>query len=258
MKAESYISSTEQDGDFAAFFMAVFGGELTWESKTTGLANVRCIKTTEGVSDPTAPSELNTDYIKLEISPYPSIDIVNVNLSNIDLNVYEYTPPFCAKEADAKSTTTINGDILYCDSNLNMWTFTLSTTTYDWGCEGTTVGASSTSNGEYNTNQILYNGTTCSQRPIAASVCDTLSYAGYSDWFLPSEEASLTQNGGLVNDCTTDCGNRCACWDSNAQNARYWTSTELSSIAARAIDFTSFGNVMTNKSNNYVIRCVRN
>jgi uncharacterized protein (TIGR02145 family) len=54
-----------------------------------------------------------------------------------------------------------------------------------WGCWGTDIVGTSTTfgTGQANTNWILFG---CSQRPIAASVCDDLVLNGYSDWYLPS------------------------------------------------------------------------
>ena len=54
-----------------------------------------------------------------------------------------------------------------------------------WGCTGTDIAGNSTAfgTGQTNTNLILAG---CSDRPIAASVCDDLVLNGYSDWYLPS------------------------------------------------------------------------
>jgi uncharacterized protein (TIGR02145 family) len=54
-----------------------------------------------------------------------------------------------------------------------------------WGCTGTDIVGNSTAfgTGQTNTNLILAG---CSDRPIAASVCDDLVLNGYSDWYLPS------------------------------------------------------------------------
>ncbi|PKP22997.1 MAG: hypothetical protein CVU05_01470 [Bacteroidetes bacterium HGW-Bacteroidetes-21] len=54
-----------------------------------------------------------------------------------------------------------------------------------FGCEsaGYNPGAVSTSNGQANTTAIV---NACSERPIAASLCNDLVHLGYSDWFLPA------------------------------------------------------------------------
>ena len=56
---------------------------------------------------------------------------------------------------------------------------------YEWGCSGTTVGASGTvlGTGAANTAAILAN---CATRPIAASIAAAHDGGGFTDWFLPS------------------------------------------------------------------------
>ncbi|MFM8838743.1 MAG: FISUMP domain-containing protein, partial [Bacteroidota bacterium] len=58
---------------------------------------------------------------------------------------------------------------------------------FQWGCLGTDIVGTSNAfgTGQANTNLILAG---CSQRPIAASVCDDLVLNGYSDWYLPSRD----------------------------------------------------------------------
>lgn len=56
-----------------------------------------------------------------------------------------------------------------------------------WGCEGTRLNIygedAYIGMGEQNTLEIL---TGCTTRPIASSICDSLSLSGYTDWYLPS------------------------------------------------------------------------
>lgn len=55
---------------------------------------------------------------------------------------------------------------------------------YVWGCGGTSISTSNTiGTGQSNTNNILAG---CATRPIAASVADSYSINGYSDWYLGS------------------------------------------------------------------------
>lgn len=54
-----------------------------------------------------------------------------------------------------------------------------------WGCYNDEVFAYSGTDGLFNCSEIL---ATCAQRPIAASICDTLNVLGYDDWFLPAAE----------------------------------------------------------------------
>lgn len=62
-----------------------------------------------------------------------------------------------------------------------------STATY-WGCLGISIsGAHGTAigTGKQNTSQIVSN---CSELQCAARTCANLSWAGYSDWYLPSKD----------------------------------------------------------------------
>ncbi|MFZ4521341.1 MAG: DUF1566 domain-containing protein [Bacteroidales bacterium] len=55
-----------------------------------------------------------------------------------------------------------------------------------WGCNGTTIGTStSLGSGQANTT-LFVNG--CSTAGTAARICDELVLNGYSDWFLPSKD----------------------------------------------------------------------
>lgn len=58
-------------------------------------------------------------------------------------------------------------------------------TSVTWGCYGEDVYAYSETDGLQNTDEIL---TSCLQRPIAASICDTIHQNYYSDWFLPASQ----------------------------------------------------------------------
>ena len=118
-----------------------------------------------------------------------------------------------------------------------------------WGCWGTNIVGTSTliGTGQANTN-LIKNG--CSDRPIAASVCDNLVLNGYSDWYLPSlaELQLMGTNlhaqgmGGFIS------------------NSAYWSSSQLNSNYAWVLTFnvsgTSPGNYAKNSFANQV-RAVR-
>jgi len=54
-----------------------------------------------------------------------------------------------------------------------------------WGCYGTSIpGATSFTDGITNTAAIMV---ACATRPIAASICDSLSINNHNDWFLPAK-----------------------------------------------------------------------
>jgi hypothetical protein len=77
---------------------------------------------------------------------------------------------------------------------------------YSWGCQYVIPIATSQTigSGQSNTNVIL---STCTERPIAASICDNLVLNGYSDWYLPSRDEiyemlnnlALQNLGGFAN-----------------------------------------------------------
>jgi hypothetical protein len=98
--------------------------------------------------------------------------------------------------------------------------------TFQWGCQSTNIPTSTDfGTGMANTLAIV-NG--CSQRPIAASVCNDLVLNGYDDWYLPSgDELSLmyqnlkTQNLG------------------NFSNNWYWCSSQNFSVNAWLVGFDS-------------------
>ncbi len=137
-----------------------------------------------------------------------------------------------------------------------------------WGCEsvGYIASASSNTNGQANTTAILSN---CSQRPIAASICDELVHLGYSDWYLPAFDQMILlvsykdivgnfppvqTPGGIYNGYWTSTN----IWDSwnNSHKAKMvnvngWTPTSFKDNYAyvRAIrSFSSAGPVFTTAS----------
>jgi hypothetical protein len=116
---------------------------------------------------------------------------------------------------------------------------------FPWGCSGTNISGTSTAFGTGMANTMaIVNG--CSQRPIAASVCNDLVLNGYDDWYLPSrDELSLmfqnlkTQNLG------------------NFPTHFYWSSSQFDSGSAWYVFFLH-GDVNPNgKSGSDWVRAVR-
>ncbi len=123
---------------------------------------------------------------------------------------------------------------------------------YPWGCYGYTTHASSETDGAANTLTIL---NTCSERPIAASVCDTAIINGYSDWYLPSKDqlTYLYQNRMYFGPFADDHGGY----------GGYWSSTEFDGDYACFYWFESgslccgCSSDVYNKTNDKSVRCIR-
>jgi len=117
--------------------------------------------------------------------------------------------------------------------------------TFPWRCFGTDIVGTSTAlgTGQANTNLILAG---CSQRPIAASVCDDLVLNGYSDWYLPSRDELQLMYSNLRNQGI-----------GGFSNNFYWSSSQGSPSDAWGMDF-SVGVVGSLDKNNYSqVRAVR-
>ena len=125
-----------------------------------------------------------------------------------------------------------------------------------YGCQGTTTGASSTSNGSSNTTTILAG---CGTAGIAAKICFDLVYGGYDDWYLPAKDqlkAIFDIGSSGINKA-----DYAAQWvDFLAANGYYWSSTEWSGQPANYswdVVFASYGNNYNVKNEGHRVRCVR-
>ena len=111
-----------------------------------------------------------------------------------------------------------------------------------WGCYGTSIsGATSTSNGKANTAAIVAG---CSTRPIAASICNSLTLNGYTDWYLPAKNELnyLYQKKNLVG---------------GFSNSYYWSSSESNAHTAWLQYFNDGYQLTNNKGSGYYVRCIR-
>lgn len=118
----------------------------------------------------------------------------------------------------------------------------------------------STTDGSANTSAIIAG---CATRPIAASVCDGLTFGGYSDWYLPTTgELTAIWNsctGTKTNNCMNtaiDKGDYADDWVNIT--GFYWSSRES------ANNFFTYMVSMSNsepyenpKTSSYSVRCVR-
>jgi Protein of unknown function (DUF1566) len=120
--------------------------------------------------------------------------------------------------------------------------------TASWGCAGNNItGAEGkiVGTGQANTTEIVSG---CGDFSAAAGLCDNSTTAGYTDWYLPSEDELFLvyQNvhtkgvGGFANDF-------------------YWTSTEVPSLnAAQHILFNNGSINFSTKTNTHYVRAIRN
>jgi uncharacterized protein (TIGR02145 family) len=109
---------------------------------------------------------------------------------------------------------------------------------FQWGCLNTNISGTSTAFGTGMANTLaIVNG--CSQRPIAASVCNDLVLNGYDDWYLPSlDELSLMYQN---------------LWTQNLGNFQYnyqwyWSSSQSNSGNAWVVHFIN-GSVSVDHKN---------
>jgi hypothetical protein len=124
--------------------------------------------------------------------------------------------------------------------------YTASSFPYEiWGCSGTNITTSTgIFTGQANTNAILAG---CVTRPIFASIADSYSSSGYTDWYLPSQDEldAISTNYTVVPNLS--------------MIARYVTSTQVNSTTFRARYINDIV-ANTNKSDNSIVcnvRCVR-
>jgi hypothetical protein len=117
-----------------------------------------------------------------------------------------------------------------------------------WGKNGET-GASSTNNGQENTNKIIKYLTEKKKSPekSAACICDNLILNDYNDWYLPSinELKKLYENSDKIE---------------NIKAGDYCSSTEYEGEDVYAIHFKPDKNPVFyyNKDNKeYLVRCIR-
>ena len=115
---------------------------------------------------------------------------------------------------------------------------------YKWGCYGTEIsGADGTAigTGYQNTQDILAG---CATRPIASSICSSLTLGGKSDWFLPSkDELNQMYLQGLI--------------IGGFSSYYYWSSSQYSSYAAWTQFFILGNQFSYNKDYSYRVRCSR-
>lgn len=117
--------------------------------------------------------------------------------------------------------------------------------TKTWGASGTNTGSYDRYDGEAATAFLAstYGDTN------AAKFCADMTYGGYSDWYLPSDEEMAILYGltGSIAGFATGGGTH-----------EYWTSVETSSTQAYYVDFAvGSGSIGTTKTTAFLVRCIR-
>ena len=140
----------------------------------------------------------------------------------------------------------LNGSNVFCADG-KMWSTTLAAG-YEWGHYNETTGNCSTHPGD-------------ATYP-ACYACETLAYAGFTDWYLPDKDTLSALWGEDAQHL--DCGaTNCTSWDTLCCTSAatsphyYWSSTEYDRRYAWCVYFNA-GNVYNySKPNSFSVRCVR-
>jgi prepilin-type N-terminal cleavage/methylation domain-containing protein len=208
-------------------------------------------------------SSCNSVTIKISLDDLSEEKTIEINKSGA---IGIVSQELCYSGDENKSKT-IRGDVIYCDSSLNAWTTTIDSE--EW-CNNVSISEVLGDYGKQNTETIIDG---CIERPIAASICNSLIWAGKSGWHLPSgkelredfgnsacscDGVDWNGTGGsqLPCDLKSDCGE----WDSDADNYE-WTSSMIldgSSYYPQYISFSNGSLVIDNSNVNYYFRCMLN
>ena len=155
--------------------------------------------------------------------------------------VFQLSSDYCSAHSGA---VTEGADNIFCGDNL-MWSTTLAAG-YQWGHYGAVVGnCTSSSDSSY----------------PACYACNTLDYAGFTDWYLPSKDVLLAIVGDIglcpANGGTCDNWDSLCCTSSAPFPSYYWSSTEYISLLAWHVGFGYGGAPNYYKNSSFSVRCVR-
>jgi hypothetical protein len=186
------------------------------------------------------------------------LERINIIEERIESRIKELEKSFCTKDSHKKAYLSIDGDVVYCDSEFNMWTETIRDKK-SW---------SNTRSGDGDLGDCNQKG----EEFEACFACNELKYGGYDDWKLPSCESKEQDSDCLLYSfamdvCDWDQGGvhgkaeRCIPreWDSNATLFvdSYWTSTEFNENFAYRVRFNEGMLSSGLKDDSHHIRCVR-
>jgi len=147
-------------------------------------------------------------------------------------------PQFCSVAGDGKTSAIVNGAVVFCDNSLKLWTPTIP---LDGAVE-----------------RKIWDS--------AVNYCETLTYAGYGDWVLPSCASAAPGTGcqlyafGMDACGWTANGAQSICrpaWDTNAMSGSYWSSFVPDPGSAKVVNFDVGGVYNLPKTFDIFARCVR-
>jgi hypothetical protein len=239
----NYSDTLLGQGDEKTFALSAVGSDCScvgFEGKTKTCEVVIYAESEYGLEKQFATS-VSVDCVGEAVASNP--------LAVVPFVIIEELPAeFCTTEGDKNTTSTIEGDVVYCDNSLKMWTIT-GPSTYSWGPAQNEPSNSCTGLG--------------SSYP-ACNYCEELTYAGYSDWILPSCASGGQNSGCQLYQFGIDACGSYSCtpaWDTNGVALFYWSSTEHSinpASSAWGVYFSSGGVNDGHKVYDSVrVRCVR-
>ncbi|MDD4201569.1 MAG: prepilin-type N-terminal cleavage/methylation domain-containing protein [Candidatus Pacebacteria bacterium] len=138
--------------------------------------------------------------------------------------------------------STLFGDSVYCDSDLNMWSVTLNTALGEDKLKLPPNSGADTYYWSYPNNEdivTLYSTNDCNEVPIedmskfpACNACRTLNYAGFSEgWRLPTQAIPVRSSTNCGTSCARDavyCAEGRQLWNLGAENCSNWGATACS------------------------------
>lgn len=113
--------------------------------------------------------------------------------------------------------------------------------TYQWGCTGLFISPGSWAS-PYGLGAVLTEdiANACLAQETAASVCYDLNANGFEDWYLPAEEEAIEMNRQIGFGAAEHSLNPANDNIGNFQAGHYWTSSQVSTHSAKAIEVDDY------------------